>query len=355
MELTMEQLKELITSTVNEALKPLTQVDRKYGMFPGVDPKEDAQKSYEEKVLKFFRAIVSGDTQNAKALAEGTDSSGGFVVPDEFRNEVIRLVESYGLARKLCRVVPMKRDTLRVPKLTTGVSIYWVGETETIPESSPQFGMVALYAKKAAGLLKASNELLEDADIDVVNFFQVLFAEALAKEEDKQFLVGDGNPFVGILNHPDVNVVTMGTGDTAFSKVDEDDLLDLIDAVSDAAERDAVFFFHKNILTYLRKLKDSNGQPIWDRPGANIPGAIWGEPYYKSGVMPKNTDSGASKKFIIYGNPKQVYFGDKKEMTLALSTERYMEQDVTALRVTERVSIEVAIGDAFSVLKTAAS
>lgn len=353
MELSMEQLKDVISGTVNDALKPLTKVDKKHGMFPGVDPKEDKELDYGEKVVKFFRALVSGET---KAISGGVDASGGFLVPEQFQAEVIRMADTYGIARRMCRRVPMKTDTVRFPKAATGVSVSWPAEMALVTKSTPTFGQITLQARKAMGVLDSSSELLEDANIDVIRYFQRAFAEALAAEEDNQLFNGTGVPFTGIFNHLDVNTVVMGVGKTAFSNVTADDLTDLIDAVTEAAETDAGFFFHKNILTHFRKLKDAQGQYIWNPPAAAAPGSIWGENYHRSTVLPNAAASGINKKFIIYGSLKHVYFGDRRQMTIKLAREagdRY-DRDMVGLRVTQRIAIEVAMGSALAVLQTAA-
>lgn len=366
-QLTMEQLDELLTSAVKKALEPLTQVDRKAGILPTDADKDLEAMTPQERSLRFLKAVWAKDVQalaglGAKALTEGTGSAGGYLVPEEFQSEVLRIAGNYGLARRLCRIAPMTRDKQNWPKAgSSGVTAYWVDEAGKITGSTPTFGQVPLDTKKCAGIAALSNELVADATVDVLGYLYEIFAEAIAKAEDTQWLTGTGSPITGILGSADVNVVTMGSGDTAFSKVHADDLLSLIDAVTAGSETGGAFFFHRNILTYLRKLKDSNGQYIWNAPAAAAPGTIWGYPYYLTEVMPSASDSGASTKFIAFGNPKYTLFGDRKQLAVAISQEatvgsdNLFEQDMQALRLIERVDIQLAIPEAYSVLRTAAS
>jgi len=359
-EITREYLEELISAKIKESIEPLLKPERKpiYG-----DLSEDDIKSMDGKLraVELLKAVVRGDGIAARALSEGVDTAGGYLVPEEFRAEVIRVARQYGIARRLCRVLPVRRDALKVPKLTSSVTVYWPDEGAVITTSQPAFGLVTITPKKCAGITPITSELLEDADVDVLEFLTQIFGEAIAKEEDKQLLTGTGSPITGLLGSADVNVVTMAAGKTSFADVTADDLLALIDAVDSGTEEGAYFFFHKNILTHLRKLKDSNGNYILQRPADGKPGTLWGYPYITTDVMPSNSDDGAGVKFIAFGNLRYVIFGDRKRMTVDVSKEATVggqslfERDMQALRVTERIDIQIAVPTAFAVLQTAAS
>lgn len=365
-QLTMEQLDELLTSAVKKALEPLTAVDRKHGILP-TDADEDLQNmTPDERCVRFLKAVYFGNREEAgklsqKALTEGTATAGGYLVPDEFRAEVLRIAGQFGLARQFCRVVPMTRDKLNIPKAgTTGVTAYWVSEGAQITESSPTFGQVALDTEKLAGIAALSNELVADADVDVLGYLYQIFAEAIAKEEDKAWLTGTGLPITGIFGDTSVNVVTMAATKTSFSDITVDNLIDLIDAVDSGSESNGRFFFHKNILSYIRKLKDSNGQYIWAPAAGANPPTILGYPYSTTDVMPNASQSAVSTKFVAFGDGKYTVFGDRKQLELAVAmegtvgTNNLFEKDMQALRLIERVDIVVAIPTAYAVLQTAA-
>lgn len=325
-----------------------------------------------EKIAKFVQAVAKKDVEtiktiNEKAMVEGTDSAGGFLVPEELRAEVVRLAEDYGLVRKLARVIPMRRDTLNLPKITASVVVYWPGEGNAGTESQPTLGQVQLLAKTCVGLSIMSNELLEDAEVDTVDMLVEIFAEAIAGEEDNQGLVGNGSPFTGIINTSGVNVVTLGAGDTSFSNVDADDLRDMISQIKPLALSGAAFFMHRTVWGIVQKLKQ-NGQYIATlanpvvtgdaSKGTGIVGYIWGYPVYLSEKMPDN--SAADTEFIIFGNLKYLYLGDRKQMTMKVSedatvgTTNTFEQNMSAVRITERIGLTVGLESAFAVLKTAA-
>lgn len=329
-----------------------------------------------EKMTKFFRAIRFGDAETAntltakeKAMSGGTDANGGYLVPDEFRTEVARIAENFGIIRQLSRVIPMKRDTLRLPKITATVAVYWPGEGVAGTASQPTLGQITLLAKTMVCLTPVTNELLEDADADTIALLVELFAEAIAGEEDNQGLTGSGSPFTGVLADAGVTVVTQATGDTTFAKITADYMRDMISSVKPLVLQGAVFVMHRSVWATVQKLKGSDGQYIATTAnpvttgdataGVGIVGYAWGFPVYLSEKMPSST--ALSTKYVIFGNFKYLYFGDRKQMTVAMSEQatvggtNLFEANMSALRITERIGLTLALPTAFVALKTSAS
>ncbi len=307
--------------------------------------------------VDFCSAVFVQDAETAKNMSEGTDSEGGYLVPPEFRAVLLRLVEVYGIIRPQCTVVPMSREEMNIPSLSSGVTVYWPGEGAAINQSQPVFGNLKLVAKKMAALTPVTNELIEDSSIAIANLLATLFAEAVAEEEDRIALAGDvsgaSDPFDGILFASGVTEVSMATD--SFADIDADDLADLQTAVTAAASKGAKYFMHRTVFNVVRKLKDSNGNYIYQAPAGNEPGTIWGYPYELVDVMPALTDSAGSTSFVIFGNPRHIHLGDRNKMTIARSQHYGFANDLTYLRAIERIAIEVGIPGAFSRLKTAAT
>ncbi|MCK5611657.1 phage major capsid protein [Candidatus Pacearchaeota archaeon] len=298
----------------------------------------------------------------SKAMNEGTDSAGGYLVPEEVQPVLVRLIEKYGLVRQLARKIPMNHQIMTMPSLTTGLTPYWPAEVASITESQPVFGQVSLTAKKMALLVPVSSELVADSNIAVANLIATLASEAIAKEEDAQGLTGTGSPMTGILSHGSVNTVTMGTGDVTYNTIDADDLMDMTSAVADAATDDAAFFMHRTVLDTIRKLRANQGggagtgDYIYDKPSApTMPGTIWGYPVYTSDRMPGTATVDSQEDntpFVIFGSLKHLYFGDRMQLTVDNSGHHGFANDLVYYRFRERIAMTVAIPAAFAVLKT---
>ena len=322
-----------------------------------VDAAPELDAETKKDVREFFKALVGRDYVALKALSEGTDSAGGYLVPEEFSAKVIDIAGQYGYVRRFGTVVPMRRDTLTIPKFSSKPAVQWVGEGGTIPAGQPSFDQVQLTAKKAALIVPVTTELFEDSGVDVANLLSKLFGEAVAKAEDEQGFTGNGTVFTGILHADGVNTVTMDAGETSFSDVSADDLINLIAAVPSSAADKGMFVMHRTILAKVKTLKDGNGSYLFDPKDRTI----WGYPVITSDVMPALGDSAADTPFIIFGDLSYLYLGDRKKISVALAdqatvgSDNLFEKDMLALRVIERVAIAVAMPEAFAILKTAAS
>ena len=314
--------------------------------------------------IEFCRAAWLEDKSALASIAEkqgmneANDPDGGFLVPAEFRPTLVRLVEVFGIARRFATVIPMRRLEMEIPKLTQSVAVFWIDEGQQITETRPQFGNVKLVAKKLAALVPVTGELMEDSTIPIANLIATLFAEQIAFEEDRVVLTGDvagaGDPFNGVLGDPGTTLVVMGATLDAFADVDADDLADMTTAITRSASTGARWYLHRTVWNLIRKLKGTDGHYIYSQPSGGIPGTIWGFPYELTDVMPSITDSAADTPFIIFGNLRHVYIGDRRRMTMAPSTHVGFTTDQIFLRVIQRTAITVALPEAFAVLKTAA-
>lgn len=348
------------------------------GSFGSMNDEQVANLGAKEKMASFIKAVFQKDMQSLsafKALTEGTGSAGGYVVPEEFAAEVNRVVEDFGLIPKLARIFPMKSDTLNVPRLSATVTVSYPGEATAGTASQPTFEQVVLSAKSCVGITPMSNELLADASISVVDLLVELFAEAIAGQMDSQGLAGTGSPFTGILVDSGVTVVqpANGTGNSTFTgAATPDNARTLISNVKPWALQGAAFIMHRTVWALMQTVKASSGgdyfisaaNPVVVNNGQQgfptaMAGTLWGYPVYLSDKMP--TTTAVSTKFIIFGNLKHVYVGQRAEMGVSISQEGVVggvslfETNMSAVRVISRHGIAVGLPTAFAVLKTSAS
>lgn len=304
--------------------------------------------------IRLIKAISDRDVTEAKVMSEGSDEAGGYFVHPEHLPVLIRLIESFGLLRQKATNIPMTKDEMNIPRLTTGVIVYWPDEGAEIDDGSPVTGNLKMIAKKMASLVPCTSELLEDSSLEIANLLAVLFTEATAEEEDRVGLAGKKtagtDPFDGVLY--DSNVVAVVLDGTTFASVTADDLADACSAVKSSAAKNAEWFMHRTVLNIVRKLKDDNGNYIWQAPYQGNPGSIWSYPYNLTDVMPSLVNTGASKPFIAFGDLRHFYFGDRRKLALAQSLHAGFKTDSVWFRMTERIALYPAIPAAFSVVKT---
>ncbi len=309
-----------------------------------------------DRTIDFLKALFERDYVQAKALSEGTGSAGGYLVPEEFASGILQLMTDYGIVRKNATYITMKSNQLSVPTLGTRVEAAWITEATAPTATQPVFNQVVLSAQKAGIIVPMTRELVEDANEDIVKFLQGQFAQAFAKREDTAGLNGT-SPFTGVLQDSNVTAVTMATGNTTFDKVTLDNLIDLTAAVPSYARNGAMFIMHPTVYSYIMKQKTTTNAPIFDVTGGKL--TILGYPVVLSNAMPST--SAVSTPFILFGNLKNVLFGDRKQIEIAVAdqatigSDNLFAQDMIALRAIERVAINVALPEAFAKLVTAAS
>ena len=131
------------------------------------------------------------------AQTEGTDTAGGFTVPEPLSSAIIDIREDSGVARRLCDVLPMSSKTEDVPKRTGGLTVFYPGEGNTVTTSDMAFGRVNLVAIKRAVANQISNELSDDSLVNMTDRAIKEMGYALSRQEDNEFINADGTSTYG--------------------------------------------------------------------------------------------------------------------------------------------------------------
>ena len=307
-------------------------------------------------------AIIEG--QKA-VLSEGTNNVGGYLVPTEFSNEVIRLMTDASPIMQIANILPMSAWKRQIPKQLTNLQDGWVAESGTKTISNPTFGQIEQTAKVLATVIKCTDELIRDSAKNLTQFLSEIVAEAMALEIERVALLGDGStdPFYGVLKTSGVNAVSMASSTVSF-----DDISNLIFSLNETPAKDGVIVLSRAGLAKLMQLKDLNGQYVWCPPSATSPAKIWNVPYVVCSQIPNEVTSvstltGGDKTIAFFGRfNKNLLISPREEMTVKVSqdaaawnsTDSSLESafmtDQTWLRFTQALSINVTYGNAFSYL-----
>ena len=315
-------------------------------------------------ILGVRELAETGMLSKTKALQESDDTTGGFLVPEEFQAEVIRFATEAAIVRPKARVIPMKGNTLTLPKLDqsnykfAGIDISWEGdEGEEKEASQPKFGRVTLKVGKMIGLCPVSDDLLQDSAVNLANFLVGIFGEAIAYEEDKQFLVGNG------MKKP-LGIVNCGTSRPREGAgcIVYEDLKHMMEDLPAWADAGAMWILTKAALTEILDIKSgiytgaavdqTEGFPLM-LPGfsiaAGVPKTILGYPYMLTDKLPAVGNKGD----IILGNLSAYYVGDRGGLAVASSIHDRFRYDETTFRFVKRVDGQCALSNAFVVLDDA--
>lgn len=304
---------------------------------------------------------------------EGTDTKGGFLVPQPMSSAIITIRENVGVARRLCDILPMSSKTEDVPKRTGGLTVYYPGEGKTITASDMDFGRVSLNAKKRAVANQISSELSDDALVNMTDRAIDEMGYALADKEDSEFVNGDGSGDyggeVGVLESlGSAGVFTAPSGQSTWDTI-------VLASFSKLKAKVPGKFFRKDQMAYLCSSEfyyetmdrlsmaagGNTGQMLREGGLFDIADLQWnGAPVFLTDKMPSTT--AVSTVSCLYGNFVQaVMFGDRTGVRIGMSLDYAFLDDVTTMLATSRYDINChELGDDTTAggvvgLKTAAS
>lgn len=303
--------------------------------------------SKEDKILTFFKGLVAQrDNPDAamvvRALVEGTDAEGGYLVPEELRAEIWRILPDYSVMRKLARIIPMNTDTLLLNKLTAMPEAYWTAEYAQKTTSSAEFGQISLTPYKLVCLLPVTQELIADANIDIVRFIIELFAERLAHVEDVAYFTGSGT------GQPTGLMGALSTAVNAGATLDFDDIIELVYKVPQSlrASRRAAFVAPSTVIKNLRKIKDTTNNYIWSpgQPDNGMVDRLYGYPLYEMNALAHNQ--------MVFGDFSYYIIGDRQQVTVMTTLEGgdAWRRDSMEIKAKIRVDGEPIITNAFKKL-----
>lgn len=274
-------------------------------------------------------------------MIEASDTLGGYLVPEDFRAEIIERLPGLTVVRPLANVISTSRDRVSLPKATGGTSRYtgavrvtWVDESPSGASASATnaaWGQVAIPVHTVMANTPLSRNLIEDAAFDLDAYLRRQFATAMAIDEDEQFLVGSGagRP-QGVLNgtaasgaphDSDVNTNTVNSGHA--STLTGDGIVAVPYGLpAQYRQNGAVWVMAKDTVKATRTLKDSQNRYLWSDNNNNLaagqPERLQGYPVKESEAMP-----------AVAANKYPIIFGDFMGYTIAdrigMSVERYLD------------------------------
>lgn len=319
---------------------------------PGRDPEKKEDRSgqqYKNAFGRYLRnAQVGYDVNNV--LSVGTDSDGGYTVPDEFEHTLVEALADENVFRTMATSIKTASGDRKIPIVATTGTASWVDENAAIPESGTTFEQKTLSAYKLATMVKISEELLADSAFNLEDYMAREFARRFAVAEEAAFCTGNGTGKpTGVFD----STKGASAGITA-AKTDTftaDELIDLFYSLRAPYRSKAMWFMNDTTVKIVRKLKDSNGQYIW-QPAltAGVPDMILGRPYKTSVAAPEATTGNTA---VLFGDFKYYWIADRKSRTIRRLNELYAVNGQVAFLGTERLDGCLILPEAIKSLKMA--
>lgn len=247
-----------------------------------VEPDEAAIKAWGENFGLYMRRDDKGGAHALQAtfqaaLQTGSDPDGGYLVPTEVSRRIVEKAYESSPMSEVAYTETIGTRELEIPRDEAEAGAGWVGETEARPETStPTLGLSKIVAHEMYAAPRATQNMLEDAGIDIEAWLARKVGEKFGRLEASAFLTGDGvNKPRGLLTYPagtgagQIEQVASG-GATDFTF---DGLLNAAFALKDPYEANASWLLNRLGIRNVAKLKDLEGRYVWDfgntreRPG----------------------------------------------------------------------------------------
>ncbi len=206
---------------------------------------------------------LSGERSGNRAAAErmsklrndfssSIPAEGGFLIPEEYRSQILRSAEVQAIVRPRATVIPMGAPRVRMPMVEDqnqtegidgGVLTFWEPEGAAFTESAPKWGEVALDASSLTAYTELPNTLISDSAISVQGVVDEAFPRAIRKGEDRAFLYGHGAGMpLGVLHANNAAAVTVA---------------------AEAGQAAGTILWENLINMFARMLPDSMGSAVW--------------------------------------------------------------------------------------------
>lgn len=311
---------------------------------------EAGTKEAKEIVGKYFAAMGASDAVELKDLSEGVDADGGYIVPTEFRNQLVERLYKGAYIRRYATVIPMSSDKMELPVEANTVSVNWTTELDTITQSDPTFAVVTLAANMLAGISRQSRQLLADAAINeaVQDLLIRIFARALGLAEDTAFMVGTGTGQPkGIRTY----TISQSVAQAGASLADSD-ITNLEYTLPRQYRSNAVFIMHDSRAKLISNLRSTDGKKLHPEIDNKDNPTLNGYPVVISDNIPTNLGAGTNESEIFFGDLSFYYIGDRQQVFSEVSTQEgtSFEKHRAAVKVGERLDGQLTLTEAFSKL-----
>jgi HK97 family phage major capsid protein len=323
--------------------------------FKGPNAEQDAYVSGQVVLAHIFgndhavRWCNTNGLSVSNLMSSGENAKGGFVVPDEMSQTLIRLREERGVFPQFANRVPMGADIIRIPRLLADVTAQWAGEGAEITPSDATLGDAELMARKLSALVKVSSELDEDAVIEIGDMITQSMAYAMADKIDEAGFNGDGTAtYGGVVGLK--NALASGAihdalaGNVGASTLDLADFEAVLGKYPQYPGASPRWFMHSAVYyaSAFSLMNAAGGNTnVTLANGVQMP-MFLGFPVTFCQVMPSTTGSSINTILAYFGDLRLgAAYGVRRSVRTEVSLDRYFENDLIGIKTTERIAINV--------------
>lgn len=275
----------------------------------------------------------SGNDATLRSMNTYASGEGAALVGQAMYSQLDNFVRGASIVRKLPGVTVLATSKLvTIPYPTSGLTSTVTAQAPSASYSETElaFGSVSLNAYKQGGIIKVSEELLNDSDFDLTTYINQEIGLAIGEKEESLFVSGSGtNETRGILR------TTSGITDTTILSGSVAD--GLIDAqfVNSHLRTYGVYVFGAGLAKAARKIKNDEGDYLWTPSLVDgQPDRFNGRPVYVTDAAPATLVSGSVAGAYVV--PSDLVIGDRVPVTVQRLNELYSAAGFVGFKFVKR-------------------
>lgn len=295
----------------------------------------------------FDKYIAGQEFADFKAsMTEGVAEDGGYTVPQTYQNTVLEKLNTLSRTRSISNVLSTT-STRNVPVEGDAPEFDWVDETGTYGETKSTFGNKQINAHKLGGIIKVSDELLNDTAISFEVYMANQIAKGIDKKESIALCTGDG--IKKPIGYATGLVATSETTTASASAITASEVESIYYALGEAYRARATWRMNTRTLKKIRGLNDGAGTYFY-KEEIKSSMTIEGKPVVIDENLP---DMATGAKFLVFGDFNYYQIADRGAMEIRRLNEKYSDTGMVGFRVTVRVDAKRMLDEAFVVAKNA--
>lgn len=367
----VKELAEVIAETSAKMAEKTAKAEKKFVLTnSAVDSKKlEAKKAIQEE-LKFIKSVYSNDRNTieeivgsrAKALNEGTGADGGYLVPATFEQRIFMTLDDFSEIIKNANVVRMTSNVQKLNEVSTKVTAYKITELGKITGSYPTYSEPVLTTEKYGGSTDMSEELLEDAEVDVLNNLATQFGEQIAYKLQDSLINSVVSNSEGLLQVSGVTAFAMATTGT-YANVQYEDLKKMkytLMAINGYKAEAMNGKYYMNPATWDAYISNTyeNTNNLFVNPFEGVPLKVESQDVILLNEIAAPTVT--ASKFVIYSDlSKHLVIGERRALRMKVNTQgtsysgvNLNYQDAREMVVTARFAQVTVLENGIVILKT---
>ena len=227
-----------------------------------IENKGEIKMDKKELELRAIENFIKNGVVEEEIRATNTSAGNTAIQPTYIDNEIVRRLEEVAPVFAKARMFPSTAGELKIPR--EDAQNLWemgfVGEDADVPEKAFKFDTITLKQVRVGACVKVTQQLLNDAEIDIVSYVVDMLARRLGATLDRHAIVGTGtDDLQGLAT---LTKATHKVEEVSATALNADVLLDAVHAMHPALLSGAEFYMNRKTYNALSKLKDGDGYYI---------------------------------------------------------------------------------------------